>query len=455
MTGIPLPGGVTLYGEGDTPDVCGAPGGQGITLPGNVTLYGLGVCQPLPDLLAGFSWLADAKYDRANRMTDQINGTTAVGGATQPKNTGGYAFDGTALIGQMALTAGTNTGDWFTDLDFSWDGGVMEHVAVDTSGGHNIWQILYVPAVDTSIAWLEVSFEPQANGDVLIFLDAGGDGNAGADRFSWLSTTKVGNWNHQGVTIYPGRLTCADGECTLYTSGVEIDSGTVTGPGVFLEPPDNSTVWAAGSNAGAFPIVSFTLLDGIDGDPIITFDADAPTGWTEVTGNPTTAPTTSAYVGLNGYPFTFPSAATYNLPAATSVTLVVSMRAIATQTGWVGRNIAGMFGGQAGWVFLNLAGFSIPWSFRVSDSSVTATVDFGTVDFEDHVLVVTIDRDADVLTSYLDGGATDTANIATLGAVAPTAAVAVGAGASWIYAAGAIDRVLTHPEIIQLNDLLL
>lgn len=457
MTGILLPGGGTLYGESfDSPGLCGTPG-DGLPLPGGGNLYGLTPCgeDPLPDLLAEFSWLADAQFDKSFQLTDRISGAVATHPTPQAENIGPSAFSGTALIGQMNLTGGTTSGEWFTDLDFSWEAGLLEHVVLATGEQHPI-QILYIPASDPTIAWLEVNFLANADGTVGIFLDAGGDGVAA--RFNWASDVSVGNWDEHGVDIYPGRITCVGltGAVTLFTDGSEVDTGTAGLPHLFVEPPDGTEVWAGGSTDAARPIVSFTLLDGIDGDPIIAFDATDTTGWEEETGLPTTAPLRPAYVGLPALPFSLASSSAQNLPATLDRTLVTSMRAIATNSSWVGRNVNGIFGGQAGWAFAKFDGFAVPWSFVISSGSMQPIVTtFGTLDGDDHVLTVTVDRDTDILTTYVDGGAKDTSDISTLGAVSPSATTQIGIGYSWIYAVGGVDRLLTHPEIVDLNRLLL
>jgi hypothetical protein len=459
MTGVLLPNGGRLYGDGTTaPGLCGAVG-DGVLLPNGGRLYGLSPCgdPPVPDLLDEFSWLADAARDKAWELTDQISATVATHAAPQVLNQGTGAFEGTALVGQMNLTGGTTSGEWFTDLDFRWDAGVLEHHQIDVASGHNIWQILYIPAVDTSIAWMEVSFLAQTDGTVDIFLDAGGDGAAGANRFNWTSAVAVGDWDDDGITIYSGRITCTalTGAVTLYTDGAVVDTGTASLPHVFHEPPDGSVVWAAGSNVGAWPVVSFDLLDGIDGDPIISFDATDTTGWTEENGTPTTAPVRSAYVGLPSLPYSLATSSAFNLPATLDRGIVVSMRAIQSNIDWVGRNVASLFSGGAGWAVVKFDGFGVPWSFVIGDGGAPIVTTFGTFDHDDHVLAVNVDRQTDILTTFVDGVLADTSDISGLGAVSPTATVTIGNGYAWVYAAGGIDRCFNTLDLTELNDLLL
>lgn len=397
----------------------------------------------LDPLLAEFAWLADARFDAPDALTDQIEAAVATHGSPQARNVGPDAFDGTALIGQMALSGGTTEGEWFTDLDFRWTGGLLPHVQLDTPTLPTVapLQILYVAdAEDHAVAWLEPNFLPQADGSVLFFLVAAG----AAD---WRSTVPVGTWDENGIAIDDGRLTItAAGALKLYTDGVEVESDAI-GAVTFTEPPDGTPV-TAGPDAGvAMPILGFVLLDGIDGDPIISFDAEDPSGWVPVSGSPTTAPTRTAYMG-NAPGFSFAEAARFDIPADADTSLVYAFRPLTTadETLFAIRNFA-MFEGGPGWVLVNNTGLG-GYVLGLADGAGMVVLSLGTLTVADQVVVVAIDRTTDTATAYVNGAETDAQDIAALGAIdAGELTVSLN---GWLYSAGQADRLLTPGEIAHL-----
>lgn len=444
MTGIALPGGGVLYGEDiNGAGLCGAPGGTGVLLPGGGSLYGLTPCgdDPIPDVLQDFLWLAYAPRDRAWRMTDQISGTAASHATPQADNQSSGAYPNVALVGQMGLDGGTTPGEWITDLDFEWQSGVLEHVSIQT-GILAPMQIMYVvDGGDASLAWVEVNYVAQPDGLLYVYLDAGGPG---APRFNWLSTHPVGSWRN-GLRPISGRLTVnsTSGAVSLWIDGDLVDTDIIP-EHAFPEPPDNTPVYAGPSTTcGGAPVQSFTLYTAIDGDPLYSFDAADPTGWTERTGTPTTAPTRTAYVGVDSTPYQFAADTVFDLPADENRSIVLSFRPIVSNNSWVDRNAVGIFGGQAGWAIAKFDGFAVPYAFIVSSGGAPIVTPLGTLEHEDQTVIVTVDRDTATLTCYVDNVLTGTNSIAALGAVAPSAPQQIGTGASWIYMAGAAGHVLS------------
>lgn len=384
-------------------------------------------------------------------MTNRIGGGVASHAAPQAANVGSSAFSGSALIGKMLLTGGTTTGDWFTDLHVRWRSALLPFVNMD---GDHWMQVLQVPNAgdDGETSWLEVSHHVAAVdvdnplGALTVGMEcvAGGAGNIIYKRVT-------GDDWRDGVAVADYELICvaSTGAVTIKKNGATVATGTV-GATTFNQPPNGSTVEIGGS---LHPLYSFDVLDGIDGDPIISFDAEDPTGWTSAGGSVTTAPSRAAYVGASNDPFTLPANAVFDAPADQDQTWVLAYRPLGSGP-QAARNFPGFFGGDPGWALIEYTDAEVPHSFFITDGTETVMGLLGALAFDDQVVVAVLDRTADTLTTYVNGVQTGQATTAALGAVSPTATTVLGLAPGWWYAAGQINRKLTPAEIASLPNLL-
>lgn len=390
------------------------------------------------------AWWVDARLD-TDALTEQVSDATATHADPVPSTLDRDSWTGTPLVGNMRLTAGAPA-EWFTDLDCSGRAGLLPLESRKSANDPDVAQIAIVFESVASDPFCEVTWLLGNAGEVRFMLD-------GHDTTLWQSAPLEGfDWRDGWAPVdFRIRVVAATGAVTL-----TIDGTTITDTLDAAEDPPWGTPTAgdpvqAGSDNG-YPVLveSFEFLDGIDGDPIISFDATATTGWeigTNGTGQPTGPPARAAWLGANALGYSLASAAAFNVAADADATWVFSLRPIDNdQNPIIGRNINGMFGGQAGWALLAYSGFGIAWQFRITDGTDAVGVELGTISDDDQVITVVLDRDADTLTAYVDGVQTDQADASALGAVSPTAALEVGRSTSLVYAAAGFDRALTAEE---------
>lgn len=409
----------------------------------------------LDPALSSAVWVVDAALDSSGpAITDLAGGLVATPPAPNPKVVGPTSFAGAALIGRMALTAATETGQWMTDVDVRWRAAVLPHHDND-DGTH----------------WAEVFNVPEGNGETdyaeaAVFLRDDGSIGAGydfdesvSDPSAWQDPETLGidlgEWV-DGLPVHDYRLTivAATGVATFYQDDEVVHTETL-GAVAFDEPPDETPVLVGPANTGLLAIYEVTVLDGIDGDPLYTFDAEDTTGWQahDTGGAVTTAPARPAWAGDGGSPHLFADSAVFDVGAEASVTWAVAWRPLGVrQSAVFNRNVVGAFfgGGEAGWAFMHVAGM-LDNQFRISDGTVTVGASLGTIDEEDHVYVAVLDRATDELRTYVDGVLVATEDATGLGAVSPNTDVALWGACSWDYGAAIFAGALDDGEIDALT----
>lgn len=443
MPGIALPGGVTLYGEGEVEGLCGGLGADGITLPGGIKMYGATPCDPI---------VATAVlYIDAARRGLGVNDGTA-GAALDA--TGTFArltsssWAGEALVGLMTLDGGyDDTGPWFTDLDISATFAIPAHHENNPSG--NWAEVYHIPFTGGGGAteWLEYAVVFRDDGDLWIGFDFESGSETGGP--SWQSGQVfatgdpqplgvIGDW-HDGVAEATWRLTivAATGAVTLRKDGVTVVTDTM-GAVTFPEPPSGEDV-QAGPFQYALLIKSVSLKDGIGGAEILGFDAGDTTGWTSGSGTAWLGePLPNPFLyggGFSGAGYVkVPDDPALDIAAGDDATLAFWFTTIhaadvdgefytyATRaSGNLGAN-----GNGFNLVDGLIAGFGVDFSGSLlGDGTDQAfVVDPGTHwDAGTHLAVLQINRTTDVATLYVDNWTTPfaTADIAAVGVLDPAA----------------------------------
>lgn len=375
--------------------------------------------------------------------TALLDGT---GNVPEPKRLTSASWAGSRLVGLMSLDADYDaTGDWFTDLDFRWTASVLPHHSNNPAAQ---WaEVVNIPVTGSGLVrdYLEVGFVLKDEGDVLVGVDwdSAGEGDPG----SWQSAS-VGTWD-AGIPEADWRVTivAATGAVTVYRDGDVVDTDTI-GATTFPEPADGGAV-TSGAQRNAIAVMSWDLLDGIDGDPILSFDSTDTTGWSGDRGGVVSAPARRALLGQSattGWSVADP--ADLDIGAGDSVSWAISFRPLpTTQATFFARNANGLFGGQAGWAFVHAPGFGISNSFILGPGGgPPVTVSLGAFASIDTAYIVILDRDDDTLTSYdSDGVQIAQADASSVGAVSPDSAVTAFGGPCFGYLAAvwltAVDPV--------------
>jgi hypothetical protein len=404
-------------------------------------------------LLAEAVWRVDARRNGGGaQMRDLTGGAGSTPPEPNPKILTSTSFAGSALIGRMALTGGTATGVWMSDVDVRWRCAVLPH--------HDN---------DDLTHWAETFNIPNAgDGGVtdwgesaMLLRDDGGIG-AGYDWDSSVSTPNqwdpeadvdLGQWA-DGLAVEDYRLTivAATGVVTLYANDVEVFTETL-GVVAFDEPPNASAVLVGPASTGLLALYTVDVLDGIDGDPLYTFDAADTTGWAAHTtgGAVTGAPSRLTWVGTLNAAHAFASDARFDIGAEDSATFAWRGRLIGPAFVRFGRNV----GSAPGWAFIHAPGFSLPNSFVLNDGSNAVSATFGSLTTDDVVHVAVLDRAADELRVYVDGVQVGAAvDASALGAVSPSATVLVGGDNCYTEAAIIYDRALDDAEVAALGAVL-
>lgn len=458
-SGLDLQGAVNAWAGTDGLDLNGACKALAEIYGGNPALDAQGAldsASATDPLVLEAIWRVSALQNGSGaEMVDLAGGVADVAPEPNPKIVEPSSFTGERLIGQMALTGGTNTGDWFTDLDVRFTAAVLPHHERDTG---SIWaEILNIPVSGSSNVrdFLEPAFLFEADGAVHIGLDwdSVGEGDPG----SWVSGETVGDWG-DGVPERDYRLTvvAATGAVSLYVDDELVEEDTI-GATSFPEPPDANEC-NAGPIQNLITVKSVEVLDGIDGAPIISFDSEVTTGWQAAVGGVVEPPAGPVFCGaaaIEGHSF---DAATFDIGAGDSMTWVMKMQPFpSTVASWWRRGDLQsiLFGGAAGWIMVDAAPYGQGNRFHISDGTNTVVKTLGTVTFVEQVLTVVLDRDTDELRAYKDGVEIGSgADASALGAVAPDAGhVPFG---TWVFGDEALifDRVLTDEEITHLSEVL-
>ena len=406
-----------------------------------------GHISPAAATLLQASWYVDAATS-GDTPVDVISNAPLTRADPAPKQLSASSFTGTTLVGNMRLTGGTAEGVWFTDLDCSGSAGLLPLASRKSANDPDVAQIAVIFAEMASDPFLEVTWLLGNDGQVQFMLD-------GHDNTLWQSDPLVGfDWRDGWAPVdFRIRVVAATGAVTLNIDGVTItDTLDAAEDPPWGTPAAGDDVQAGSDNAYPVLVESFTLLDGIDGDPIISFDVADTTGWVIDTGQPAGPPARAAWFGGNTVGYNLATSTAQNVAADGSATWVFSFRPIDDdQNPTFGRNVNNLFSGGAGWVMVRYSGFGLAWQFRITDGTNSVVATLGTISHDDQVVVVVLDRDADTLTAYVDGAQTAQADASSLGAVAPSAAVELGRATSWVYAAAQLGRAVTAGEVSALT----
>lgn len=368
------------------------------------------------------------------------------------------SWTGTALLGQVNLDGGWDiASDWFTDLDIEATFSVLPHQANDTGQ----WCELLVIPVDPEDGALEyIEFGPifRDNGDIAIGLDFESGGETGGPTWTSdlglndadppASPYALGDWA-VGVDEVTVRLqvVAATGAVTLKVDGVTVCTDTI-GAVSLPEPADESVVQVGGFEY-VVPLKSVTLLDGIDGVPVLEFDASDLTGWTlQGTSVALVAPATSLMLSS----VTLADDASFAIPADGALTVAIQYLAASTLEAVLVQQISGPFpvwrignsgalGGTAGQVAI--AGSD--------DGSPIVRSEIGAPTPGDVTLLVgRFDLDGDEFTGWMDGVEGTPADASGLGAIDPTGSLST---TSPIAALAIWNRALTDLEVTALSTL--
>lgn len=398
-------------------------------------------------------------------MQNLVADTDSTPGAPNPKVVTAGAYGGSVLTGQVGLTGGTNTGDWFTNLHASGRAGLLPLAARNPAQDPlDIAQLMIIPVEGTSHGdvWLELSLVFQSDGVAVFYLDCGGGTTPGVDRFNWTSPTLAGfDWRNGWQPVdWSIKVVAATGAVTLVWDGTTY-SDTMSPAPVFAEPPDGTETTVGPDWGYPFTTVSATLRSGIDGSSIISFSAAAPTGWAGYPNGGSaqiaSAPSRRAWIGSNQTTtaHSFASASVFNIGAGESRTWVMAHRPHpAPFSAWWTRNIDAVLESTgAGWAFADLEAVDpgLANAFIIGDGTDMVVAPFGTLTYADQVMVAVLDRGTNELRTYLNGTLVSTIDATALGAVSPSAAVSLARTPQWLYDAQIYPRVLTAPEIASLT----
>ena len=152
---------------------------------------------------------------------------------------------------------------------------------------------------------------------------------------------------------------------------------------------------------------------------------------------------------FSGATITVPDHESFNFGDDGSFTVVMWF-SFSTPQDWnrlLKERIEGPWGaGNHGWE-IQTQGIQIHWSLDDKDSNHQKTSYPGVGDGEWHHTAMIVDRDEDMMTSYMDGAGEKKVNIAAIGSVADTLPITFGGGY-----AGLIDDVAIFKGILELDD---
>jgi len=419
------------------------------------------------EVLAGAVWHIDADAGPSGANLGTAAGLDATGAfATIPAD----AWAGTRLVGYAERDTDYDTDEgWFTDLDVSATFSVPPHADNNPDGR---WaEMLHIPVDGGGNITEYVEF-------AVVFRDAGGlavgvDFESGDETGGpyWTSDQGLADVNPPAVPYQLGdwsvgvpevtvrlQIVAATGAVTLKVDGVTVCTDTI-GECALTQPTDGDTVQVGGFTY-VVPLAAVTLLDGIDGDPLIAWESgDA--GWTVANGGSFdgAAPSAAWFFAGDGEVVTVADDPALDVAADASATWAFwftqpNVADVDGEAFTLADRTAGNYGADADGfrlIDIKIAAFSADFAGALVGDGANFGFAVGAHwSAGPHLAVLVVDRDTDVATLYVDGASHATADISAVGAIDPAANLTLAVAAH--HAAAKWDRALTAHERVRLNE---
>jgi hypothetical protein len=397
----------------------------------------------LHPLLSTADWYIDAVHNGpAPSIRDLAGDNDASPVGNMAKLLLPNAWSGLAAIATVERTGGWEEElTWPTDFHFTVEAKVLPH---HDNGQRGEWAEMANISADPIVTrdHLEPAFVFREDGSLRFGWDA--DYNGESDPFGFVSDD-IGETYAEGIdwATWAFRLDTDNGDdgyhVTITKDDVEV--AAFTGEGVVaIEEPADTIPFRAGTYQYLVPVRSWQFLDGIDGDPLVSFDADDPTGWDPYPNSITTAPAYPSWYGSVGGSWQPANTADFDIEASDSVTFAWYGRPAPGRAGiYLGRGggaevAAGVLLGAPAEGFWAVAIADLDASFRfvICDGTNTVTAVIGDPPEGDAACIVVLDRAEDELRVYVDGELVDAADASALGEVAPSSSVDVWSGQGFL-----------------------